>query len=150
MQYLTGCAGLAIVWVIVQYVFIGSSRAVPIIKHIKIHIDEFRQHDVVVVQHQQIPFVLVHRTAKQIKQLNSKYLENNPLRSIKDEYFIALAIGSDYACIVRAYEEQQLKESCSDAIYDYSGRSILGDHKALKVPKMIYNQHTQFFNITMK
>ena len=150
MQYLTWFAGLAIVWVIFQYVFIGSSRSIPIIKDIKIHIDEFKSNHVVIVQHQQVPFVLVHRSKEQIKKLKNQHLGTKPLRSVMDEYFIALAIGTNYGCIVTAYNQEQLKESCSTATYDYSGRSILGDNEALKVPEMTYNKHTQFFNITMK
>lgn len=149
MRYLTWVAGLAIVWVIIEYVFIGSSRSIPITKYINIHIDEFNQQGVAMVQHQQLPFVLVHRTSEQIEALKSKY-QTNPLRSIKDDYFIALGIGTDFGCIVSAYKNEQLKETCSTTTYDYSGRSSDGNYQALKVPEMTYNQQTHFFNITMK
>jgi len=112
--------------------------------------NEFKQHDVVMVQHQQVPFILIHRTPKQITELKAKYAEANALRSIKEGYFIALAIGTNYGCIVLKYKQDQLKESCSTALYDYSGRSLTGKNDPLIVPKMTYNQSTQFFNLTLK
>ena len=150
MQYLTWLGALFIIWVILQYVFIGSNRAIPITKHIKIHINEFKQHDVVMVRHQQLPFVLIHRTPAQLDMLKVKYGDNHPLRSIRNEYFIALAIGTDFGCIVASYRDNQLKETCSGALYDYSGRSISGKNEALIVPQMTYNKDNQFFNLTMK
>jgi len=150
IKVLTWMGGLAIVWVVLQYMFIGSSRSIPIVKSIKINIDEFKQHDVVMVQHQQLPFILIHRTAKQIEALKSQYSGNNALRSIKNDYFIALAIGSNYGCIVSKYKHEQLKEMCSDARYDYSGRSLSNNYDPLIVPKMTYNQTTHFFNLTLK
>ncbi len=150
IQYLTWLGFLAITWVILQYVFIGSSRAIPIIKTINIHIDEFKQHDVVMVQHQQLPFILIHRTPKQVAALKQKHPKADALRSVKDEYFIALAIGTDYGCIVLKHKQEQLKESCSAALYDYSGRSVSGNNDPLRVPKMTYNEATKLFNFTLK
>jgi len=150
IKVLTWMGGLAIVWVILQYIFVGSSRSIPIVKTINISIDEFKQHDVVMVQHQQLPFVLIHRTPKQIETLRSQYSGYDALRSIKDDYFIALAIGTNYGCIVSKYKHQQLKEMCSDARYDYSGRSISGHNDPLIVPKMTYNETNHFFNLTLK
>lgn len=150
IKVLTWIGGLAIAWVILQYIFIGSSRSIPIIKTIKIHINEFKQHDVAMVQHQQVPFLLIHRTSKQIADLKAKHAGTNALRSIKDDYFIALAIGTDYGCIVSKHKNEQLKETCSAALYDYSGRSLFAKNDPLIVPKMSYNQTTQFFNLTLK
>ncbi len=150
MQYLTWFGGLAIIWVILQFLFIGSSRSIPIEKTIKIHLDEFRQHAVKVVQHQQIPFVLIHRTEQQILQLEENH-QNNALRSIQREYFIALAIGTDLGCVVLEHSEDVLKESCSQALYDFSGRPI-GNNKIepLNVPLMTYNKQSQLFSLTLK
>lgn len=140
----------AVVWVILQYVFIGSSRSIPVIKTVKIHLDEFKQHDVVMVQHEQLPFILIHRTPEQVAVLKQKYPNSDALRSVNDEYFIAFAIGTDYGCIVLKYKDEQLKESCSTALYDYSGRSVSGKNDPLIVPEITYNKTTKFYNLTLK
>ncbi len=150
IKYLTWLGALAILWVMFEYMFIGSSRSIPIIKSIKIHVDEFKQHDVVMVQHQQVPFVLVHRTAQQIKQLKETYQGDNALRSLSDEYFIALAIGTNFGCIVAKYQQNLLKESCSQAVYDFTGRSLSKNDKPLIVPPMTFNSTNKFFNLTLK
>jgi len=150
IKYLTWLGALAILWVMFEYMFIGSSRSIPIIKSIKIHVDEFKQGDVVMVQHQQVPFVLVHRTEQQIKQLKETYKEGNTLRSLNDDYFIALAIGTNLGCIVAKYEQNLLKETCSRAVYDFTGRSLSKKEKPLIVPPMTFDSSNQFFNLTLK
>lgn len=151
IRFLTWLGALALVWVIFEYMFIGSSRHIPVVKYVKIHIDEFKQHDVTVIQKQQIPFVLIHQTDDQIKQLMAKY-PSSISRSVEPGYFIALAIGQELGCVVLKHKEGVLKESCSDATYDYFGRSLTSSalSDALKVPEMSYNKETRFFNLTLQ
>lgn len=150
IQYLTWFGALAILWVLLQYIFIGSSRSIPIIKYIKIHTDEFKKNDVMIVQHQQVPFVLINRTQQHINQLKQTYKTEDALRSISEDYFIALAIGTNYGCIVTKYKQDTLKETCSQTLYDYSGRALNGEHKPLTVPQMTYDPKTQFYNLTLR
>lgn len=139
---------LAVFWVVFEYIFIGSSRAIPIQKFIKIHLSEFKPSGIKIIQKQEIPFVLIHRSKATISQLKQSYLDN-PLRSISEEYFISLAIGSDLGCVVTQYQNDQLKESCSYTFYDQSGRVLNKQLAPLIVPKMSYNEVTQYYNITL-
>ena len=47
---------------------------------------------------------------------------SNPLRARDPAFFISFALGTDFQCPL-VIEQQLLRESCSDASYDFAGRA---------------------------
>ncbi len=46
----------------------------------------------------------------------------NPLRAKDPDFFVALALGTDFQCPL-IIDAELLRESCSDATYDFAGRA---------------------------
>jgi Rieske Fe-S protein len=76
-------------------------------------------------------------------------LASNSLRSIHPEYFISYAIGTDLGCGLTTIETG-LRESCSDARYDFAGRALKGDtqFENLAIPE--YNFSNNFSTLTIR
>ena len=64
-------------------------------------------------------------------------------------YFVAYALGTYLSCPLQFKEDQYLKESCSSALYDFSGRPVNSENfPALRVP--VYNFCKDFSCINLR
>ena len=68
---------------------------------------------------------------------------SNSLRSIHPAYFVSYAIGTDFGCGLTMIEAG-LRESCSDARYDFAGRALKGNTQFENLAIPDYNFSNNF------
>jgi ubiquinol-cytochrome c reductase iron-sulfur subunit len=73
----------------------------------------------------------------------------NSLRSRNEQYFVAYGLGTDLGCPLSASIGFTLRESCSDARYDYAGRAIVGKNQFLNLAIPDYNFSRDFSVLTI-
>lgn len=81
--------------------------------------------------------IIVVRYSRQMQQKLFSNAEGNT--TFSPDYYVALGYGTNMGCPLKALGTDKLKETCSQAIYDFAGRPIKeeADFTALKVP--VYN-----------
>lgn len=125
-------AFLFLAWVTFEYIFIGSSRSIPVEKHLVVKQSEFITNKIVILQKQSIPLLLITK---------------NKLNGLKENK-IYLAIGNE-GCVVLPISNSELKESCSNARYSIDGRSITQNVKPLISLKYHFNSNTKIYSLTL-
>lgn len=73
----------------------------------------------------------------------------NELRSRQAGYFVAYAIGTHLGCVLEAFE-RGLRETCSNAAYDYAGRALQGENKFQNLVIPNYNFSNDFSTLTIR
>ncbi|MCP4875037.1 MAG: hypothetical protein GY896_06125 [Gammaproteobacteria bacterium] len=73
----------------------------------------------------------------------------NLLRSMKAEYFISYAIGTDFGCTLEVFEHS-LGESCGKARYDFAGRALKGENKFQNLAIPDYTFTNNFNTLTIR
>ena len=73
----------------------------------------------------------------------------NELRSRHAGYFVAYAIGTHLGCVLEAFE-RGLRETCSNAGYDYAGRALQGENKFQNLAIPNYNFSNDFSTLTIR
>ncbi len=108
------------------------------LKHIKVHISEFKPNNIHLVTKQSVPLLLVHNDSS----------NKDPIQN----YSILMAIGTQHGCVVTKKSLGVLKESCGQAEYNYQGQLLSKnlDVSPLKVFKIDYNKQIQIFNLTLQ
>lgn len=129
---MTWIAVLFLAWIIFEYIFIGSSRSIPVEKHIVIHQSEFNANKAVIIQKQSIPLLLIAKNKFNGLKQNRMYL----------------ALGEE-GCVVLPINSNELKESCSEARYDLQGESLSEYKKPLLTLQYHYNKSTQNYSVTL-
>lgn len=73
----------------------------------------------------------------------------NLLRSKAPELFVSLALGTDLQCLL-IIDEYELKESCSDARYDFAGRAKKSNRRYdnLTVPDYRYSDDGKYLIVS--
>jgi len=120
----------------------------------------------VILRQKNFSIVVIRRSEKTLSQLklvspglldsgsaqsNQPKFALNWHRSLQKIYFIAIAIGTDYGCPIKI-ENQYLRESCSDAFYDYSGRALKASrsYRNLTVPEYRFADDYNSVTITLQ
>lgn len=73
----------------------------------------------------------------------------NPLRSKHPDLFVSYAVGTDLGCGLEAVQ-QDLKEICSNARYDFAGRALRGNNEFQNLVVPDYNFTNNFSNLTIR
>jgi len=86
--------------------------------------------------------VIIRRSAKLVQAQSSA--------ARKSAYFVAYALGTNLGCPLQVVDGNRLKESCSSAMYDFSGQPVGEDKNftALHVP--VYNFCDNFSCINLR
>jgi hypothetical protein len=116
------------------------------------------------LQQDNLRILLVRRSDRLIAMLNQAVVDlqdpgskssrqpdfaRNRLRSRHAGYFVAYAIGTDYGCPLVADSEYSVRESCSEARYDFAGRALRAQNQFQNLAIPDYNFNHDFSVLTI-
>ena len=155
---------LTIFYVFIDYTF--NSGQPPVAQGYRYQLPQLQDDAPLILSQDRLAVVVIKRSAAVIEQLQQSRsgladaasahsrqpaFAQNPLRSRHQQYFVALATGTDYGCPLRT-GEQLLHESCSDAVYDFAGRAARSarGYKNLTVPEYDFSSDFSHLTVTMQ
>jgi hypothetical protein len=154
--------GLAILYVLIDFAIDIRPPAVQSSYHFKIStltpdVPVFLRQDnlvVVVIARSTASIARLRQAAANLQDPESRLshqpeFATNTLRSRHAGYFVGYAIGTHLGCVLQAFEHG-LRESCSNARYDYAGRALPGENKFQNLAIPNYNFSNDFSTLTIR
>lgn len=162
VRYFTLAFGAALVYVFVDFAF--DLRPPQVHSSYQFRLAELPQDQARILRQDNLSVLVIRRSAETIAALGQDLsllqdpgsershqpeFANNPLRSRHPEYFVGYAVGTDLGCSLEL-GISTVKESCSQARYDFAGRALLGDNKFLNLAVPDYTFSDNFKILTIR
>ena len=162
VKYFTVAFGAALVYIFIDFAF--DLRPPRVHSSYQFKLAGLAQDQARILRQDNLSVLVIRRSAETIAALgrdlsglqdpesersHQPEFATNLLRSRHPEYFVSYAIGTDLGCGLEL-GASTIKESCSQARYDFAGRALLGDNNFLNLAIPEYTFSENFETLTIR
>ena len=162
VRYFVFAFAAALVYIFIDFTF--DLRPPRVHSSYQFKLTELPQDQALILRQDNLSVLVIRRSAETIAALGQDLsrlqdpesershqpeFATNLLRSRHPEYFVGYAIGTDLGCSLEV-SASTVKETCSQARYDFAGRALLGDNKFLNLAVPDYTFSDNFNILTIR
>ncbi len=162
LRYFAAVVGFAVLYILIDFAI--DLRPAGIQNSYRFNLGKLDMDQARVLQQENLSILVIRRSASTIANLkqgsqnlqdpasarsNQPEFAQNALRSKHPEIFVSYALGTDLGCALEVLQNQ-LKEVCGNARYDFAGRALQADKTFQNLVVPDYNFNNDFNTLTIR
>ncbi|MDH3762462.1 MAG: hypothetical protein OEU50_15885 [Gammaproteobacteria bacterium] len=162
LKYFAAVLGMAVLYILADFAI--DLRPAGIQNSYRFKVGELDSDQVRILQRDSLSILVIRRSDSTISNLkqgfgnlqdptssrsNQPEFARNALRSKHPEIFVSYALGTDLGCTLEVLQNQ-LKEICGNARYDFAGRALDSDKAFQNLVVPDYNFSNDFRTLTIR
>lgn len=162
LRYFAAVVGFAVLYILADFAI--DLRPANIQSYYRFNVGKLDLDQARILQQENLSILVIRRSASTIANLkqgsenlqdpassrsNQPEFAQNALRSKHPELFVSYALGTDLGCTLEVLQNQ-LKEVCGNARYDFAGRALQADNRFQNLVVPDYNFNNDFSTLTIR